>query len=131
VSHLTASGCPLIPPFLLLTALLAPSVSTAQDTGLIKFDQYRTLDEIGGYLEALGDQYPQVVRYQNTHGRHTPSRQDIQNQRRAQQSPRGLPIVQVPDPSRRQHAISDSGGRQFPEGPLLVRLRAAPPVDLE
>ena len=65
MSRLPVSGRPVSrrprTSFLLVAALLAPSVCTAQGTGLIEFDHYHTLDEIGGYLEALADQYPQLV----------------------------------------------------------------------
>ena len=46
---------------LLVGSLLAASPCTAQGTGLIAFDHYHTLDEIGSYLEALAAQYPQLV----------------------------------------------------------------------
>ncbi len=46
---------------LLVGSLLAASPCTAQGTGLIAFDHYHTLDEIGSYLEAFAAQYPQLV----------------------------------------------------------------------
>jgi Zinc carboxypeptidase len=51
---------------LLTMALVAGSLSrstglTAQSTGLIEFDHYHTLDEIGTYLEAVAARYPQLV----------------------------------------------------------------------
>ena len=45
----------------LVATLLVPSACTAQGTGLIEFDHYHTLDEIGSYLETLAAQYPQLV----------------------------------------------------------------------
>ena len=46
---------------LLAGALLFPASSAAQGTGLIEFDHYHTLDEIGAYLWKLAAEYPQLV----------------------------------------------------------------------
>jgi hypothetical protein len=47
--------------FLLVATVLLPSACTAQGTGLIEFDHYHSLGEIGSYLESLAAQYPQLV----------------------------------------------------------------------
>jgi zinc carboxypeptidase len=47
--------------FPLALALLLPVASAAQGTGLIEFDHYHTLDEIGSYLETLAVRYPELV----------------------------------------------------------------------
>jgi len=44
-----------------VVALLPASPASAQNTGLIDFDHYHTLDEIGTYLEAVAARYPQLV----------------------------------------------------------------------
>lgn len=49
-------------PFLpCAVAWLLPAASAAQDTGLIRFDHYHTLGEIGTYLETLAARYPRLV----------------------------------------------------------------------
>ena len=40
---------------------LLPMASVAQDTGLIEFDHYHTLAEIGTYLETLAARYPALI----------------------------------------------------------------------
>ena len=48
-------------PLLLATAFVCPVASAAQGTGLIQFDHYHTLGEIGAYLQTVATRYPRLV----------------------------------------------------------------------
>jgi hypothetical protein len=48
----------------LLAVLSLPAAGVGQSTGLITFDHYHTLAEIGTYLEAVADRYPELVTLQ-------------------------------------------------------------------
>ena len=55
------SAATLLLPVACAALLFLPAASAAQNTGLIQFDHYHTLAELGTYLETLAARYPELV----------------------------------------------------------------------